>query len=182
MHAPETARPKPATLEDADGALSFLWLELTGRCNLQCVHCYTESDPWSGHRDLLSAEDYEDVMSQAYALGCRQVQLIGGEPQLNPSFDRLLRRSVEIGFEFVEVFSNLTRLSGETLDFSAGNGIHFDEPHSVMCPSGTGVCSYTAGGHRYADAILSGLAQLQGLSYVSAPANVGVPVDETRDG
>src|SRR6478752_3354581 len=76
VHAPETARPTPATLEDADGALSFLWLELTGRCNLQCVHCYTESDPWSGHRDLLSAEDYEDVMSQAHALGCRQVQLI----------------------------------------------------------------------------------------------------------
>ena len=64
----------------------------------------------------------------------------------------------------------------------AGNGIHFDEPHSVPCPSGTGVCSYTAGGHRYANAILSGLAEVDGLSYVSAAANIGVPVDETRDG
>jgi sulfatase maturation enzyme AslB (radical SAM superfamily) len=148
VHAPETARPKPATLEDADGALSFLWLELTGRCNLQCVHCYTESDPWSGHRDLLSAEDYEDVMSQAYALGCRQVQLIGGEPQLNPSFDRLLRRSVEIGFEFVEVFSNLTRLSGETLDFSAGNGIHFATSVYSDDPAVHDAVTRVSGSHR----------------------------------
>lgn len=64
----------------------------------------------------------------------------------------------------------------------AGNGIHFDEPHSVPCPSGTGVCRYTAGGHRYANAILSGLAEIHGLSYVSAAANVGVPIDETPDG
>jgi hypothetical protein len=98
MHAPETSGPTASTTLDAvDGVLSFLWLELTNRCNLRCVHCYTESDPWSGERDVLTVEDYESVMSQAYELGCRKVQLIGGEPQLNPSFKRLLRRSVDGG-------------------------------------------------------------------------------------
>jgi radical SAM protein with 4Fe4S-binding SPASM domain len=126
MHAPETSPPTPSTTPDAvDGVLSFLWLELTNRCNLRCVHCYTESDPWSGDRDLLTVEDYESVMGQAYELGCRKIQLIGGEPQLNPSFKRLLRRSVDGGFEFVEVFTNLTRLDDETLEFSAANGVHF---------------------------------------------------------
>ena len=126
MHAPETARPLTSTtLDDVDGKLNFLWLELTNRCNLRCVHCYTESHPLSGDRDLMTAEDYEGVMSQAYELGCRKIQLIGGEPQLNPSFKRLLRRSVDIGFEFVEVFTNLTRLDDETLEFSAENQVHF---------------------------------------------------------
>ncbi|HEX2191563.1 MAG TPA: radical SAM protein [Acidimicrobiales bacterium] len=105
--------------------MSFLWLELTNRCNLRCVHCYTESDPWTGDRDILTVDDYEDVMTQAYALGCRQIQLIGGEPQLNPSFKRLLRQTVSVGFDFVEVFSNLTRLEEETVEFSATNGVHF---------------------------------------------------------
>jgi MoaA/NifB/PqqE/SkfB family radical SAM enzyme len=126
MHAPETARPTAeTTLESVDGVLDFLWLELTNRCNLRCVHCYTESDPWSGDRDVLGAEDYEDVMRQAYEHGCRKIQLIGGEPQLNRSFKRLLRRSVDSGFQFIEVFTNLTRLDDETIEFSARNGIHF---------------------------------------------------------
>ena len=60
--------------------LQFLWLELTNRCNLRCGHCYTDSHPGSGHRDRLTTEDLESVLRQAYALGCRSVQFIGGEP------------------------------------------------------------------------------------------------------
>ena len=38
---PEMSRlPTPAA--GPDNRLDFLWLELTNRCNLQCVHCYTE--------------------------------------------------------------------------------------------------------------------------------------------
>lgn len=105
--------------------LDFLWLELTNRCNLKCVHCYTESTPQTGDRDLLTAEDYLSVMNQAYALGCRKMQFIGGEPQLNRDFHRLLVASKAIGFEFVEVFTNLTRLDDETVRFARGAGVRF---------------------------------------------------------
>lgn len=126
MPPPETARPTaPTTAADVDGVLNFLWLELTNRCNLRCVHCYTESHPESGDRDVLTAEDYEGVMSRAYELGCRKIQLIGGEPQMNPSFPRLLRRAVELGFDIVEVFTNLTRLDDETIEFSARHRVQF---------------------------------------------------------
>ncbi len=105
--------------------LDFLWLELTNRCNLQCVHCYTESHPHSGDRDVLTSEDYESIMRQAYALGCRKIQFIGGEPQLNRDFLHLLVQAREIGFEFIEVFSNLTKLADETVRFAADNGVCF---------------------------------------------------------
>lgn len=105
--------------------LDFLWLELTNRCNLKCVHCYTDSTPQTGYRDLLTAEDYLSVMNQAYALGCRKMQFIGGEPQLNRDFHRLLVASKTIGFEFVEVFTNLTRLDDETVHFARSAGIGF---------------------------------------------------------
>ncbi|MGW4393382.1 radical SAM protein [Streptomyces sp. NPDC004685] len=105
--------------------LDFLWLEVTNRCNLQCVHCYSDSHPKSGYRDLLSRDHYARVMEDAYGLGCRKVQLIGGEPQLSPHFGHLLEKAKHIGYEFVEVFSNLTHLSDETIDFAARNDVAF---------------------------------------------------------
>lgn len=111
--------------EPIGAGLDFLWLELTNRCNLKCVHCYTESGPQTGDRDLLTADDYLSVMNQAYALGCRKMQFIGGEPLLNSDFQRLLEASKAIGFEFVEVFTNLTRLDEETVRFARSADIRF---------------------------------------------------------
>ena len=64
-------------------------------------------------------------MRQAHDLGCRKLQFIGGEPQLNPEFLPLLKKSKDIGFEFVEVFSNLTRLQDDTVRFCASNNVKF---------------------------------------------------------
>ena len=82
--------------------LDFLWLELTNRCNLQCVHCYADSHPGSGYRDMLTTKQYLSLMAEAYELGCRKIgSLIGGEPQLHPEFLDLLRATKRIGFELV---------------------------------------------------------------------------------
>lgn len=137
MHLdPNAGRPdlKNQQYQPSGKQLDFLWLELTNRCNLQCVHCYTDSHPHSGDRDLLTTKDYISLMEQAFALGCRKLQFIGGEPQLNADFLPLLKRAKAIGFEFVEVFTNLTRLDDETISFSASHGVCFatsvysDEP------------------------------------------------------
>ena len=126
MHGPEIVPQRAVTTpEDVNGVLNFLWLELTNRCNLQCIHCYTESGPHTGGGDILTPENYEDLMSEAHGLGCKKIQFIGGEPQLNPQFKRLLRFSTEVGFDFIEVFSNLTKLDEETLEISVENGVHF---------------------------------------------------------
>ncbi len=105
--------------------VKFLSLELTNRCNLRCIHCYTESSPDSGDKDVMTAEDYESVMYQAYALGCRVIQFIGGEAQLNRDFLRLLKRAQEIGFEYIEVFTNLTRLTEDVLAFASAHDVKF---------------------------------------------------------
>ncbi|WP_345035256.1 radical SAM protein [Streptomyces sannanensis] len=176
MHATETQPGTPPALDDVDGVLNFLWLELTNRCNLQCVHCYTESHPLSGDQDVLTAEDYESVLSQAYDLGCRRVQLIGGEPQLNPDFRRLLRCSVECGFDFVEVFSNLTRLDDETLAFSVENGVHFATSVYSDDPVAHDAVTTVRGSHRRT------VANLRRLIEHKVPTRVGViAVNEDAD-
>jgi MoaA/NifB/PqqE/SkfB family radical SAM enzyme len=139
MHAPHVdvgLGSKQTTRSPATKTLDFLWLELTNRCNLRCVHCYTESHPHSGDRDVLTAQDYDSLMRQAYDLGCRKLQFIGGEPQLNRDFQKLLVTANTIGFDFIEVFSNLTQLDDETICYAASNGICFatsvysDEPEA----------------------------------------------------
>jgi MoaA/NifB/PqqE/SkfB family radical SAM enzyme len=91
-----------------DGPLSFLWLEITGKCNLQCVHCYAESGPQVLH-GRMSTRRWLEIVAEARELGAHTVQFIGGEPTLHPDFSVLVRRAAQLGLG-VEVYSNLTRV------------------------------------------------------------------------
>lgn len=95
--------------------LDFLWLELTNQCNLQCSHCYAESGPHTANRDTLTRSQYEGLIAEAYEIGCRRLQFIGGEPTLNRDLLDLIRLSSDTGYKFIEVFTNLTRLSDDLL-------------------------------------------------------------------
>ena len=103
----------PQRVEHPTPALDFVWLELTNRCNLQCVHCYAESGPTTGKTDVLTENDYLNLIEQVYELGCRRIQFIGGEPTLNRSLPALIEAAFIGQFEFIEVFTNLTRLPEE---------------------------------------------------------------------
>lgn len=88
---------------------SFLWLEITGRCQLACGHCYAESGP-SGTHGMMTASDWLRVLDEAAALGVGMVQFIGGEPTLHPDLVHLLRHAARLGLE-IEVFSNLVHVT-----------------------------------------------------------------------
>jgi MoaA/NifB/PqqE/SkfB family radical SAM enzyme len=96
--------------EAFDTSIDFAWLEVTNRCNLRCGHCYTESSPTSGEKDLLTHEQYVDLIHELYTLGCRKIQFIGGEPTLNKGIPRLIDSAKDCGYDFVEVFTNLVSL------------------------------------------------------------------------
>lgn len=89
--------------------LSFAWLELTGKCQLSCGHCYAESGPTGGHGEM-AREDWLRVLNESAALGVRMVQFIGGEPTLYPSFRDLVTHALGLGLA-VEVFTNLVHVS-----------------------------------------------------------------------
>jgi MoaA/NifB/PqqE/SkfB family radical SAM enzyme len=90
---------------------SFLWLEITGRCQLECRHCYAVSSP-AGTHGVMATADWVRVLDQAAAMGVKMVQFIGGEPTLNPALIDLLDHAVALGLE-VEVFSNLVHVTDE---------------------------------------------------------------------
>ncbi len=108
--------PRPRSVE-------FLWLELTNACNLQCVHCYSESGPTTGGDDRLVGADYMRLMEKAHARGCRQVQFIGGEAMLSRDLPDLIEHASALGYELIEVFTNLVSFPARYVDLFRLNGV-----------------------------------------------------------
>lgn len=109
------------TLEATVNSLSFAWLEITGRCQLQCDHCYAESGP-HGTDGVMAWEDWLSVIDQVAGLGARMVQFIGGEPTLHRRLPGLVGHALDRGLQ-VEVFSNLVRVSPQLWDVFAQPGV-----------------------------------------------------------
>lgn len=92
----------------AGSDFTFLWLEITRKCNLSCVHCYAESSP-SAASGLMTKERWQSVIDQAQQMGVKHVQFIGGEPTIHPDFPDLLVWAAQRGMS-IEVYSNLTHI------------------------------------------------------------------------
>lgn len=94
-----------AMLEEQDTTTTFLWLELTGNCPLECLHCYAESSPLGTHGTMTEA-DWIRVIDQAAKHGVQMIQFIGGEPMRHSSLPALINHALGLGIK-VEVFSSL---------------------------------------------------------------------------
>ncbi|GAA2127114.1 hypothetical protein [Streptomyces synnematoformans] len=57
--------------------LRFAWLEVTGRCNESCGHCYADSGPQGTH-GTMTVPDWERTIRQLAEIGALDVQFIGG--------------------------------------------------------------------------------------------------------
>jgi MoaA/NifB/PqqE/SkfB family radical SAM enzyme len=102
--------------------LSFLWLEITGTCQLRCAHCYAESGPGGTH-GVMDPADWDSVIDQAAGLGVEMVQFIGGEPTLHRSLPQFVNRALGCGMK-VEVFSNLVHVSPDLWEVFSLPGVH----------------------------------------------------------
>ncbi|MFE6223049.1 radical SAM protein [Streptomyces sp. NPDC057854] len=80
-------------------------LEITGKCQLSCTHCLSESSPQATH-GTMTPEDWRTVIRDAAALGIRTIQLIGGEPTVHPHWREFAELALFHG-RHVEVYSNL---------------------------------------------------------------------------
>jgi MoaA/NifB/PqqE/SkfB family radical SAM enzyme len=85
------------------GGYRMLWVELVGGCNLQCVHCYAQSDP--SRSEMLDLETTAGILSDAAELGFSTVQFTGGEPLLHPALLKAVDAARQHELQ-VEVFTN----------------------------------------------------------------------------
>lgn len=95
--------------------LSCQW-EITCRCNLRCIMCYTDcfNRPDRIH-DELPAHEILRIMDELADAGCLELCLTGGEPLARPDFFDLYERAITKGF-LVTLFSNGTLITEAVAD------------------------------------------------------------------
>jgi MoaA/NifB/PqqE/SkfB family radical SAM enzyme len=59
----------------------------------------------------MQLSDWKRTLIDAYKLGCRKVQFIGGEPTIYPHLIELIETSRQLGYTFIEVFTNGTHFT-----------------------------------------------------------------------
>jgi len=96
-----------------DESLKMIWLELTPKCNLKCLHCYAGAGPDASSRNSLSTEKWKEIIQEAAEMGFSRTQFTGGEPLLYPELVNLINTTRKSGYELIEVYSNLTLLTDE---------------------------------------------------------------------
>jgi|SRR5579864_682033 len=114
---------KANTIDVTAIGLDFLWLEITPRCNLNCVHCYAESDMSRALHGKLQLEDWNGLLTEASQLGCRKCQFIGGEPTLHPDLPKMISEAHKLGFEMIEVYTNGTHFTDKLKQCFKENGV-----------------------------------------------------------
>ena len=95
--------------------LTCQW-EITCRCNLKCVMCYTDcfNTPERIRTELTTAEILR-IMDEIADAGCLELTLTGGEPFSRPDFFEIYAHAKSKGF-LVTIFSNATLITKRIAD------------------------------------------------------------------
>lgn len=100
--------------------LGNLDVELTERCNNNCIHCsinLPEDDQNAIEREL-STDAIKNILKQAVSLGCMKVRFTGGEPLLREDFKDLYIFARKAGLK-VTLFTNATLITPELAELMA---------------------------------------------------------------
>ncbi|MGH3996698.1 MAG: radical SAM protein [Pseudonocardiaceae bacterium] len=143
-------------------AIAFLELEITGRCQLKCRHCYADSSS-DGDHGTMTADDWEHVIDDAYVLAVDTVQFIGGEPTLHPELPRLVRYALGKGLN-VDVYTNLVHVTPELWEL-------FSLPRISL-----GTSWYSADADRHADITGSKGSHARAEANIAEALQRGIPI------
>jgi MoaA/NifB/PqqE/SkfB family radical SAM enzyme len=105
------------------GTLPILFLEVIGRCNERCAHCYAGSAPDVGEQ--LDRETCLKVIAEAARLGFKRLQLTGGDPLLCPFLVELAQAGRAAGLAQIECYTNGLALTPDRLEGLADAGVDF---------------------------------------------------------
>lgn len=83
----------------------FMRLHLTQRCNLTCVHCYSDSSPQVSAEGEITEERWARLIDAFADAGGERVLFTGGEALVYKGCDKLIRRAKSRGLH-VTLFSN----------------------------------------------------------------------------
>ncbi|MBW6465116.1 MAG: radical SAM protein [Brevefilum sp.] len=102
-------------------------MDLTERCNLNCVHCYINQPSGSkiAHAKELKTDQVKQILDTIADAGCLFLVLTGGDPLLRPDFSEVYIHARRRGF-IIDLLTNATLITPKIADMLAES-----RPHSV---------------------------------------------------
>ena len=91
-------------------------IELTYRCNLNCIHCYCKG--LEDKNTELNTFDWKKILDEIQKQGCVYLTFTGGEPLVRDDFLELYSYAKRKGF-IISIFTNGQALRQEVLDYFA---------------------------------------------------------------
>lgn len=85
-------------------APSTVFWDITGECNLRCVHCYNLEG--KQQENELSTEEIKRALEEMSAFGVRGLSFSGGEPFLRKDMLEIVHHASKLGFDSVGVSTN----------------------------------------------------------------------------
>lgn len=103
--------------KDGEPILKALDVEITERCNCNCLHCSVNlpfDDAGALAREL-PTERIKEILREAASLGCMTVRLTGGEPLLRKDFEEVYLYARRLGLK-VLLFTNAALMTPSLAD------------------------------------------------------------------
>jgi len=75
--------------------VAVLQINMGKYCNQACLHCHVEAGP--ARKEMMTLETVESVLRFLEKSDINKVDITGGAPELNPHFDSLVERCVQLG-------------------------------------------------------------------------------------
>ncbi len=128
---------RPPLMKSPRPSLRYLELQITGRCNLRCRHCYIEEN---GKAEL-SVHEIKKVLQEFEEMQGLRLLITGGEPLLHSRFAEINEMLPAFSFRKV-LFTNGTLLKGEIIEGLNVNEIQIsidglEGPHDLLRGKGT---------------------------------------------
>lgn len=90
-------------------------IELTEKCNLQCIHCYGEFGPDA--KIEMSLSNVKKLLKDLKKIGVMIIELTGGDITMYPHTLEVVRMAVEMGFSRISLLTNGVALKKEVMDY-----------------------------------------------------------------
>jgi radical SAM protein with 4Fe4S-binding SPASM domain len=88
-----------------------LWINITHRCNLRCMHCFRSAG--EALENELTTAEILGLVDEATSMGCREIVISGGEPLLRDDALRILGYVKKKDVKSLKLITNGTFISKE---------------------------------------------------------------------
>lgn len=100
-----------------------LYLQITGRCNFNCLHCFSAKDN-SPLLNEMSLEKINELLDMANKCGIDYATITGGEPTVHPKFKEIVKAFADHNIEIKALVTNGYLLTQEIIDLFTRYNMH----------------------------------------------------------